>query len=196
MLKHLLVVGLLLVCGGARAAIIVTLDHLPASGDFDWVYNITLQSEGKMLVKDFATIYDFPGLQSFGFVASSDPKVAGHTFVASTQLTGDTPSGVNAGFLKDNPLLANVTVTLTDGSDIIPIGANVLLGKLTLTGLTDQVGERIKFTSLAAQQAGSTPVVQVGTTPAAVPEATTMGFMGAGLLAVAALALRRRKELV
>ena len=71
MLKRLLLAGLLLVCGeGARAAIIVTLDHVT---DFDWVYNVSLQSSAFMSVGDAFTVYDFPGLQEAVFTPDAGP---------------------------------------------------------------------------------------------------------------------------
>jgi len=190
MLKRLLLAGLMLVCGeGARAAIIVTLDHVTG---FDWVYNVRLQSSAFMSEGDAFTVFDFPGLQNAVFTA--DAGVADRSFSLTEAGTGFTPPFVVP---TDLPQLQNVTVTLTGGDQIVPppLGDPILLGQLTLTGLSAETGKSIDFTGLSAQQSGGTPVSNLSSIPAPVPEPTTLGFMGAGLLAVTALALRRRKRL-
>ena len=190
MLKRLLLAGLLLVCGeGARAAIIVTLDHVT---DFDWVYNVSLQSSAFMSVGDAFTVYDFPGLQEAVFTPDAGPAIAGRSFELTQAGTGFTPSFVVP---NDLPGLENVTVKLSGGDPVVPdpSGGALLLGQLTLTGLAAQPGKAIDFTGLSAQQSGGTAVSNIASVPAPVPEPTTVGFMGLGLLAVTALALRRRK---
>lgn len=194
MLKRLLVVGLLLVCGDpARAAILVLLDH--QSGN-DWVYNVRLQPASYMSVGDTFTVYDFPGLQNASdasFVPDSGPGVTGRHFGTTLAGTGVTPPGVAP---VDNPLLNNVTVTLSEGDTIGATATTVTqLGQLTLTGPSDVRGELINFTGASTQKAGATALSNVGYLPAPVPEPGTIGFLGVGLGAVvAALAFRRRKH--
>ena len=189
MLKRLFVVGLLLVYGqGAGAAILVTLNQVT---NFDWVYDIRLQPQSFMSQGDAFTVYDFPALQSATFIP--DAGVADRTFALGMAGTGFTPPLVAP---TDDPQLDNVTVTLTGGDQIVPssLGDAVTLGQLVLTGVSATPGEPINFTGLSAQQAGGTALSNIGFVPAPVPEPSTIGFMGVGLLAVAGLALRRRKR--
>ncbi len=193
MLKRLLALGLLLMCGDpARAAVLVLLDHI--SGN-DWVYNVRLQPSAFMSVGDTATIYDFPGLQDLSdatFVKDSAPELAGNTFDLSVAPTGPVPAGTNPTDLSE---INNVTLTLTGGGVIGATATRVTqLGQLTLTGPSGVRGEDVNFTGLSTQKAGVTEYANIGFLPAPVPEPGTVAFLGIGLGAVAALAFRRRKQ--
>lgn len=198
MLKRLLLLGLLLGCGGARAGIFVIYDPA-ASAATNWVYEVRLQADTQMAVGDFFTVYDFRGLQLSAF--SPVAELADRTFTLTEPFTGTTPASVDLDVLNDNPSLQNVSVELTGGPLIDPAivgqgGRSLLIGTLTLTGLTDQMGPPIRTTALTTKllsNGEATSVTNISLTPAPVPEPTTIGFMGAGLLAVAALALRRRR---
>ena len=177
----------------ARAAILVSLDHISSSSSsFDWVYDVRLEP-GEFLTKgNFFTVYDFKGLENATWTPDSGPAVTGRTWDTTTQGTGNTPALVVP---VDSAGISNVTVTLKDGENIVPNPQqpSVLLGQLTLTTETDVVGPRINFTSLSKQQGLATDEFTIGTVSGPVPEPATVSILGLGLLAATAVGLRRRK---
>jgi hypothetical protein len=193
MLKRFIATGLLLLgATGAQASILVSLDHVAASGSsFDWVYNVNLEPDQLMTTGDYFTVYDFKGLQKEQFTPGA--TVSDRTFAVTEHALGPTPSFLTP---MDSASLTNVNVKLTEGANIVPAAGagEVSLGQLTLTSNIGVAGPPISFTAKALQQGTNMPALNIGTVngPGAVPEPATVSLLGAGLLAVGVAALRRR----
>jgi hypothetical protein len=202
MLMRLLVFGLLVVCAQGARAIVVTFDAAASSGN-TYVYNVTLEpgafmradSDPASPTQNAFTLYDFPGLVRATFAA--DPGLPLNAVVVSTPTTGFNPIGI-APEAPDSALL-NITVRLDSGPDIEPLkldplGNPVPLGTLTVIGPFAAPTKVIEFSGQAIQTDGDRPLGTWSTTVGPIPEPSTVGFMGAGLAAVVALALRRRRK--
>jgi hypothetical protein len=198
MLKRLLVLSTLLVCAaGARAGVIVTFDsRTQTATGFDWVYDVTLEPGARMSPNDFFVVYDIPGLTG----ATWDPN---NTATNGVPDVGDWQVDESAfgpfplfAKLPDNPNFPNVLVTLQGVSPIVPIlgidDNGKFLGQLTVSTPIGTQG-LIDFSSLSAQASG-TPLFDTGRIAGPIPEPSTVGMMGAGLVALVVVALRRRRQ--
>jgi len=200
MLKRLLLLCTLLICtAGARAGVIVNFDHKSQTATgFDWVYSVTLEPGAQMSPTDFFAIYDFVGLNGISW----DPDLTGTNPVPplTDWLVTQEFDGPTALFAKPRDTLAlpNAVVTLAGTTVIVPTSDDKNgkhLGDLTLSTPIGQQGF-LDFASISSQLSGS-PLFSVSALPGIpgpVPEPGTFGMMGAGLVAVVAVALRRRNR--
>ena len=195
MKKLFLLVASLVVmwANSAGAAIIVTLDSVGKDISnpslFDWIYRADLQPSQKMTADDFFTVYDFANVVNAQFNLNSD--VAGHTFTVSQANTGKTNSSIAP---PDSPSIGNVSVSLTGGGDIMPTGGHVVtLGNLVVQSTTDTpiLGW---FSGQGVNISNGTPAANDGRVLVAVPEPASLTLMLVGLIAVGALAARRRSS--
>jgi hypothetical protein len=200
MLKRLSVFGLFLLWAAqAPAAILLALDGTPkanGSGGFDWTYDARLQPSSLMTLGDLFTVYDFNGLTGVTNASfQTDPGLTGvHDFQVTRQPTGIDPVTGNLT-PQDSPNISNVTVTLFAGENIVPLGGVTKLGKLTLTSTVgEDTSKFINYTGQDVQQGQLTPGSNLGSTLGPIPEPATVGFLGLGLAAIAALSYRRRKS--
>jgi PEP-CTERM motif len=203
--------GLVLLANSAGAAIIVSLDSVTpdASGLFRWTYRAMLQPDQAMLEGDFFTIYDVPsfvsGASTFG--TSLSPALDGRSFAVNDavgHLLGDNAPGTTLGDIgtgpqQDDPDLRNITVSLTSGGTIDPADdapGPVTLGNLFVLSTSDR--DLRVLTDYGAQNhlgplgpiASNVGEVLV---PAVIPEPGSVTLMMVGLIAVGALAFRRRQ---
>ncbi len=192
---------------GTQAAIIVSLDGIPANpgpaGVWNWIYRATLQPDQSMLEQDFFTIYDFPGLTGSGvsFGPSPSPAVSGRIFETSVQNLGVNPPSTA---IPDDPLIPNVTVKLTGGGTIDPANdpgpGPVTLGTLLIQTTTNLISPITSFYGgLAHVTVGGASASNVGSVPvAAIPEPGSVIMMLVGLIALGAFSsagVRMRSEL-
>jgi hypothetical protein len=197
MLMRLLVFGLLMVCAQGARAVVVTFDAAASSGN-TYVYNVTLDPGAFMVAgpalstQSGFTVYDFPGLVSATFEKNASLTL--NSFDLSTPSTGFDPIGIRP--LADTSL-PNITVRLDSGPDILPDpdGDPLPIGTLTVIGPVAAPTAVIEFSGQAVQTDGKTRLGNWSTTVGPIPEPATVGFMGLGLAAVAAVALRRRRKL-
>jgi PEP-CTERM motif len=197
MLMRLLVFGLLVVCAQSARAIVVTFDADASSGN-TYVYNVSLDPGAFMQAnadptsptQNAFTLYDFPGLVSATF--EKDAGLPLNEFVLSTPTTGFNPVGIRP---QVDTALPNITVRLDSGPQINPDpeGDPLPLGTLTVIGPFAAPTQVVEFSGQAIQKDGKTRLGNWSTTVGPIPEPSTVGLMGAGLAAVAVLALRRRK---
>jgi hypothetical protein len=207
MLKRLLVLAtLFLSATGASAAVLLSLDAPPTETGGIWTYNYTARLQAGAVLRapdasmsqpgDFFTLYDFSGLQqpvgSGNFAAQTNAPLGGpFTFDVTSANTGNTPPSLLL-LPTDDPTIPNVTVTLTGPKNIVPQGANVTLGTLTLTSTDGGLGG-LEFASEFLQNgnpAGNKSKVLL----LPIPEPSTYAFMGLGLLGVVTLAFRTRNR--
>ena len=144
---------------------------------------------------DFFTLYDFSGLQtpvgSSNFAAQTNAPLGGpFTFDVTSANSGNTPPSLLL-LPTDDPTIPNVTVTLAGPTNIVPQGANVTLGTLTLTSTNGGLGGLAVASEFLqnGHPAGNTSFVSVP-----IPEPSTYAFMGLGLLGVVTLAFRTRNR--
>jgi hypothetical protein len=209
MLKRLLVLAtLFLSATGASAAVLLSLDAAPTESAGIWTYNYTARLQAGAVLRapdasisqpgDFFTLYDFIGLQqpvgSGNFTAQTNAPLGGpFTFDVTSANTGNTPPSLLV-LPMDDPTIPNVTVTLTGPSNIVPQGANVTLGTLTLTSTDGGLGALAVASEFLqnGHPAGNLSSVDVSSVP--IPEPSTYAFMGLGLLGVVTLAFRTRNR--
>jgi len=200
MVKRLLVLStLLLFAASARAGVVVALDNVSnVSGHFNWVYNVTLENNSQMSAEDYFVLYDIPGLITppvWSPNVGTPPNLTGvpditHWTVAETG-TGPVPPNL----LPKDGSDPNAVVSLNPGEPLIAPRpqdtSGLLLGQLTVSSPFDTEG-LINFTSQSAQSGGS-PLYVIKLVAGPIPEPSTVGMMGAGLMAFVAVALRRRR---
>jgi len=197
MVKRLLGLStLLLFAAGAEAGVVISLESKAPSGSgFNWVYDVTLERNSLMSQNDFFVIYDIPGLSN-PLWAPNTSDANGNTGVPdiNSWAVSQPPVGPVPPFLNpnDNPATPNVEVQLISNDTIAPRDPltdpnGLLLGKLTVTSPFSTEGI-IDYTS----QGSALNVV--ASVPGPIPEPSTVGMMGAGLVAVSLFALRRRRH--
>jgi len=204
MVKRLLVLGSLLVfAASARAGVVVSLDQIAnTSGHFDWIYDVTLENNSRMSTGDFFALYEIPGLLPNGITwnpndgvdsggqATNVPPLADWTI--EQRAFGPVVPNLTPRDFGD----PNVQITLSALNTTIeprPQDVNgLLLGQLTLSSSIG-IGRVINYTTKSAQGPDSNLFV-IGRTAGPIPEPSTVGMMGAGLAAVLAVALRRRRS--
>jgi len=192
--------ALLLLSAGANAGIVIDLVSKTANANqFDWTYAVTLERDTLMAQNDFFVIYGIPGINNALWTPNTSDS-HGQTGVpgpadwqVSEPLSGPVPSFLAP---NDKPNIPNVEISLLADTTIqarnVAFDPNgLLLGTLTVTTPFGQNGI-IDYTSISTQLSGSDlNVVHSVTGP--IPEPSTVGMMGAGLLAVVAFALRKRR---
>jgi len=201
MLKRFLFSAVFLVsASAANATILVTLQSgSPVSdgaGGFDWKYNVLLEAGAIFKPGDQFAIYDVGGLKSVAFEKDAG-LVTSDTFHVTTPDTGPT-----LGFLGPTDLgsIRNAVVTLEGSKNIAPIfdpttgvTPSLRLGTLTVdssfgTATTLSTGSLTHAAGAVDQGFSLTTVA------GPVPEPSTYGFMGIGLAAIAALAMRKTRR--
>jgi hypothetical protein len=198
--------GLVLLANSAGAAIIVSLDSVgvDSPGVFLWTYRATLQPDQAMLEGDFFTVYDVPSFISASFSTSLSPALVGRGYTVDTALLGANAPGttlgdVGTGPQQDDDGILNITVTLDTGGAVNPADdapGPVTLGNLFVKSTSDR--DLAILTDYGAQNhlgllgpiASNVGEVLV---PSPIPEPGSVTLMMVGLLAVGALAFRRRQ---
>jgi len=200
-MKRLLVLAAVLAMwmNNAGAAIIVSLDSvgLESPGVFRWTYRAELQPDQTMVANDFFTIYDVPSFLTASFSTSLSNALVGRSFTTTIQASGFNAPGTTLA-ADDDPLVDNITVRLTGGGTIDPADdagpGPVTLGNLFVTSTSDR--DLTILTDYGSQNhVGGNLASNVGkvVVPAVIPEPGSVTLMMVGLIAVGALAFRRRQ---
>jgi len=191
MLKRLVLVTLLAVCGSAaRAAIVVGPPQVTGNV---WSYEVSLDPGVFIHNGDFFSVYDFNGLQNINWVPDVVPTDWNVEPVGTVRLPHNLVP-------PDDPAVPNVTVTFT-GTDDFPLpdnqggGSLIKLGTLELTGLSSGPSTLIAFGSDTHQRGQNSIFGNFSFTsgPSVVPEPSTVGLLAAGLLVVGTLVRRRAR---
>jgi hypothetical protein len=195
--RYLLPAVLLLAAPAAHANILLSLQSggptSDGAGGFNWNYDVLLQPGAQMLPGDATALYDVSGFKSASFTVSTDPitnlPVTDDTFSVSNPALGPTPGFLNP---TDTSALPNVVLTLDGPHPVAHPGSVLNLGTLTV-GSAFGTAANLDYGSLT-HKTSTLPLYAISSVAGPVPEPSTYGFMGIGLAAIAAVALRRARR--
>jgi len=187
--------------GAVKAQLTPTFDVVTPSGsNFTWSYNLALGPNGELNASgvdvvpgssgpDYFTIYDFNGYVAGTAFAPVD-------WTISVQNVGITPVGVTPPV--DNPTVANITFTYTGGEIVGPAS---FIGGIDAFGADSTVGSPNAGGAFSYQNRKDNPGKPDDdkrnygagslTTPAAVPETSSLMLLVPGLVPLGIM-LRRR----
>lgn len=191
-LSALLGAAALFIGGAVQAQLTPTFDVVTPNGsNFTWKYNLALGGGGELNAggADYFTIYDFNGYVAGTAFAPAD-------WTISVQNVGITPVGVTPPV--DNPSIANITFTYT-GAEIV--GPASMIGGADAFGADSTVGNANPGGAFSYQNRKDNPgkpdndTRNFGggslTTPAGVPETSSLMLLVPGLVPLGIM-LRRR----
>jgi len=186
-----------LIAGSAVKADIIPLFNAatPVSGGCEFTYDVNIADGSRVNTGDYFTIYDFNGLVSGSEVAPIDWSV-------SEQLLGITPAGVDpSAFSGDSGGVLNITFTYTGVPTIFgptTVGGPGAFAATSSTCFTTGLGT---YASAAHKNNPGKPddnTVQANggflTTPAAVPETSSLMLLVPGLVPLSIMLRRRARK--